>query len=189
VLGGAIATLLLTSLYALRWEPPSRLARLVPQVSAAQTIVEPESELETALPEPIRSVTIEPLAAELAHSFASPIRAAVELPQNILAQHRPKPVMESRLDSESVTGVSGSQAPKPPSVVAAKLETAVIWKPFHSEVSANGFARRLSTQLGYPFKALRAGPARYHVVVEYETEQQRELLQQQVAAITGFNAI
>ena len=69
------------------------------------------------------------------------------------------------------------------------LETAVVWKPFHSEVSADGFARRLSTQLGYPFRALREGPAKYHVVFDYGSEEQREMLRAQVKALTGFSLI
>ncbi len=70
-----------------------------------------------------------------------------------------------------------------------RLETAVVWKPFHSEVSADGFARRLSTQLGYPFRALREGPAKYHVVFDYGSEEQREMLRAQVKALTGFSLI
>ena len=65
-------------------------------------------------------------------------------------------------------------------------EQAVAWKPFHSQVSAAGFARRLSTQLGFPFRAVRAGPAKYQVVFDYTDAAQRELLESQITSITGY---
>ncbi|MFK7915311.1 MAG: hypothetical protein AB8B93_15465, partial [Pseudomonadales bacterium] len=56
---------------------------------------------------------------------------------------------------------------------------------FHSEVSANGFAKRLSLQLGYPFSVIKTGPAKYHVVFSYRAESERELLSAQLATLTG----
>lgn len=163
---GATLTLMVASLIDYRWEPPSRMARDtgtlasdIPQVQNNDRLPEPE-------PAPIRSVTIAPLPAEPA-PLPAPAIAAV-------------PEMAMERDTEQVLE---------PVIAPAAVETAVIWKPFHSEVSATGFARRLSTQLGYPFRAQREGPARYHVVFDYDTEQQRELLHSQVTALTGFDAI
>ena len=64
--------------------------------------------------------------------------------------------------------------------------TATIWEPFHSEISARGFAKRLSLQLGYPFAVSKQGPARYLVVFDYQTDAERSLLEQQIAALTGY---
>jgi len=53
-------------------------------------------------------------------------------------------------------------------------------------VSAAGFARRLSTQLGFPFRAVRTGPANYQVVFDYSNAAERELLERQITSITGY---
>ncbi len=73
-----------------------------------------------------------------------------------------------------------------PEVPAPVTGTAPVWEPFHSEISATGFAKRLSLQLGYPFEVLKQGPARYLVVFDYASERERSLLQQQIAALTGY---
>lgn len=73
-----------------------------------------------------------------------------------------------------------------PEVPAPVTGTAPVWEPFHSEISATGFAKRLSLQLGYPFEVLKQGPARYLVVFDYESDAERSLLQQQIAALTGY---
>lgn len=61
-----------------------------------------------------------------------------------------------------------------------------VWRPFHSQLSAKGFARRLSLQLGYPFEVIKADAAEYLVVFAYEDEAQRDLLSAQVTELTGF---
>ena len=71
---------------------------------------------------------------------------------------------------------------------SARYSSGGVWAPFHSEVSATGFAKRLSLQLGYPFQVTRDGPARYLVVFDYNTDDERELLLQQIATLTGFRA-
>lgn len=178
LLVGAIATLVVSSLATFRWEPPSRL------VVAAPSSLEPVVELgpNVVTPKPIRSVTIDPLPTPAPAPVvqrrplpeAKPVRLLVPEP-SFAIEDMPISPQAGRSDTHAA--------------VETVVETAVVWKPFHSEVSATGFARRLSTQLGYPFRALREGPARYHVVFDYDTVQQRELLQQQVTALTGFDAI
>ncbi|MEE8243736.1 MAG: hypothetical protein V3R27_01970 [Pseudomonadales bacterium] len=64
--------------------------------------------------------------------------------------------------------------------------TAPVWEPFHSEVSATGFAKRLSLQLGYPFEVVKQAPARYLVVFDYASDAERKLLEQQVSVLTGY---
>lgn len=84
-------------------------------------------------------------------------------------------------------------APHPDAVaelVSPDLETPAsgtlsVWQPFHSAASAQGFARRLSTQLGYPFAVSRVAAAEYHVVFAYANEAERRLLESQLSALTG----
>lgn len=61
-----------------------------------------------------------------------------------------------------------------------------VWRPFHSQLSAKGFARRLSLQLGYPFDVVKVDAAEYLVVFAYDDEAQRELLSAQVTELTGY---
>jgi len=174
---GTLAVLALASAKDFSWEPPKR-SDFVEKIALA----EPASLSSSAPARPqIKSVTIEPLQAE-----PEPERS----PQPIVSSAMPKlaqptqapPAQPDTLAEEPVT----APVTKEPNET---LETAVVWKPFHSEVSADGFARRLSTQLGYPFRALREGPAKYHVVFDYESQEQREMLRAQVEALTGFSLI
>lgn len=61
-----------------------------------------------------------------------------------------------------------------------------VWRPFHSQLSAEGFARRLSMQLGYPFEVLKVDAAEYHVVFSYSDDVQRQTLSAQVLELTGY---
>ncbi|HEX7036297.1 MAG TPA: hypothetical protein VF210_11010 [Pseudomonadales bacterium] len=61
-----------------------------------------------------------------------------------------------------------------------------IWVPFHSEMSANGFAARLSRSLDHPFRVERRGPRSYQVVFRYRSEPERQALLAQAADATGL---
>ncbi len=69
---------------------------------------------------------------------------------------------------------------------APVTSTAPVWEPFHSEVSATGFAKRLSLQLGYPVEVVKQAPARYLVVFDYVSDAERTLLEQQISVLTGY---
>ena len=103
---------------------------------------------------------------------------------------------EHDLDSEAPMIVDSllpeTETAPPASEVAlgvhASPSSKTIWEPFHSEVSATGFANRLSLQLGYPFQVTRDGPARYLVVFNYDSDEQRALLMRQIDTLTGYRA-
>lgn len=60
-----------------------------------------------------------------------------------------------------------------------------IWEPFHSLMSAEGFAARLSQQLDHEFRVQRQGAGSYQVVFEAVDPAQRADLLTQIAEITG----
>jgi len=173
---GSLGVLALASVKDFSWQPPKRsdFAELAVANASLATESTSVAEMEPESP-PIKSVTIEPLPAD----------PAPEKP--------PQPLAEARTAEAPPIERAAPTDHLPPYQLdtnnAQPLETAVVWKPFHSEVSADGFARRLSTQLGYPFRALREGPAKYHVVFDYGSEEQREMLRAQVKALTGFSLI
>lgn len=61
-----------------------------------------------------------------------------------------------------------------------------VWVPFHSEMSASGFADRLSESLDHPFRVERRGPGRYQVVFAYRDEEQRREVLSEAATVTGL---
>jgi hypothetical protein len=80
-------------------------------------------------------------------------------------------VAQSAQSAAAAVGVSGSQA---------------VWVPFHSRMSATGFASRLTDSLGHPFDVERQGPGRYQVVFAYADESERAALLEEAAAVTGL---
>jgi hypothetical protein len=64
-------------------------------------------------------------------------------------------------------------------------QLAAVWVPFHSERSADGFARSLSRHFEYPFSVRRAGPGAYQVIFAYASSDQRENMLMEIAELTG----
>jgi len=66
-----------------------------------------------------------------------------------------------------------------------ELPAQSVWVPFRSQMSAQGFAKRLTGQLDHPFAVNREGPGRYQVSFDYESERQRLDVLGQVQSLTG----
>lgn len=60
-----------------------------------------------------------------------------------------------------------------------------VWVPFHSEVSANGFARNLSTRAEHPFTVSKEGPGAYQVYFVFADEIERRTVMEKIEAVTG----
>lgn len=60
-----------------------------------------------------------------------------------------------------------------------------VWVPFHSQMSAEGFATRLSQTLDHEFRVVRQGAGAYQVVFDAANADQRALIMAQVTEITG----
>ena len=63
--------------------------------------------------------------------------------------------------------------------------TQTVWVPFRSQMSAQGFARRLTGKLDHPFSVDREGPGRYQVIFSYANEFERLAVLDQVQSVTG----
>ena len=63
-----------------------------------------------------------------------------------------------------------------------------VWVSFHSQMSAEGFARQLSDQFHHPFAVARQGPGDYQVVFDYGSIDERDALLDEIAAVTGYRA-
>ena len=78
-----------------------------------------------------------------------------------------------------------------PAVFAAPILTELsqeqsVWVPFRSEISARGFAGKLTEQLERPFQVLRGGPGQYLVVFGYQDEAERAEVLAEINALTGY---
>jgi len=60
-----------------------------------------------------------------------------------------------------------------------------VWVPFHSQMSAEGFATRLSQALDHDFRVVRQGAGAYQVVFDASDADQQALIMAQVTEITG----
>ena len=88
-------------------------------------------------------------------------------------------------DAGSVEYVLVEQVPvAPPSGEGV----ATIWTPFYSEISASGFANRLSLVLNQPFEVARSGAGRYSVTFVHDSVEDRDRVLDEVEALTGYRA-
>ncbi len=60
-----------------------------------------------------------------------------------------------------------------------------VWVPFHSQMSAEGFATRLSRALDHEFRVVRRGAGAYQVVFDARDADQQALIMAQVTELTG----
>ena len=89
-------------------------------------------------------------------------------------------------EEESIVDVvseSPKQIPEP-----LPNESMPVWVSFHSQMSAEGFARQLSDQFHHPFAVARQGPGDYQVVFDYGSIDERDALLDEIAAVTGYRA-
>jgi hypothetical protein len=95
------------------------------------------------------------------------------------------------VDRLATTDVDPSAAlePDPPDlrgdVEETDTETASAWAPFHSQMSAEGFAARLTRALDHDFRVERRAPGSYQVVFDAASPDERELLLAEIAEVTG----
>ncbi|HEY5647359.1 MAG TPA: hypothetical protein VIS76_15520, partial [Pseudomonadales bacterium] len=63
--------------------------------------------------------------------------------------------------------------------------TTGVWTPFHSRMSAEGFAARLSRALDHDFRVERQAAGSYQVVFDVSSPDERDILLSGIAEITG----
>lgn len=168
--------------------PP--VANAMVKATEAQIFVPPESQSEPKPepkpePEPELDPEVEPELEQLLNAPAPGSLATATEPESASVVSAAEVAADGPTNAEPAATMESVAT----SDTSEKLEPdsgqLSVWHPFHSEASAEGFARRLSTQLGHPFSVLRVAAAEYHVVFDYADHSERELLQRQVAVVTG----
>ena len=61
-----------------------------------------------------------------------------------------------------------------------------LWEPFHSELSADGFARRLERLTGLDYRVASVGRGRYQVAVAHTDDMDIEVALARIEAATGL---
>lgn len=126
---------------------------------------------------------------------AAPIpEPAGEDVQRLVAEIFEGPARPDGTAQEAAAGTAPRVTPDPTDGRLARLETgaaaharrAPVWVPFHSRMSADGFAERLSDSLDHPFRVERQGPGRYQVVFAYADEAERLALLDEASTVTGL---
>ncbi|MDH3589099.1 MAG: hypothetical protein OEQ74_06820 [Gammaproteobacteria bacterium] len=88
--------------------------------------------------------------------------------------------------AEEVVAVESAQSMGPPRPTV-EMEWFMVWDPFHSELSANAFARRLERITGLDYRVIKTDPARYRVAVGYTSEEQRVANVAAIEEATGLS--
>jgi hypothetical protein len=127
-----------------------------------------------------RSTSISELFADL-ESTAEPadldaVLAGEQLPMELAQPPLQPAVGPAAAPFDAVVESPGMDLPAP---------TQTVWVPFRSQMSAQGFARRLTGKLDHPFSVDREGPGRYQVIFSYANEFERLAVLDQVQSVTG----
>lgn len=124
--------------------------------------------------------------ASPAGTAAEPALAVAEAPDRSAVDSAPVPDPAALPPEPATEPLPRSPEPAPVERLRALSGVEHVWVPFHSEMSASGFAARLSASLDHPFRVERQGPRRYQVVFPYESEPERRALLAQAADATGL---
>ncbi len=107
-----------------------------------------------------------PSAVDIADEQALVEQALAAMQARQMHEQQPAPVDAA---SPAAAQDPDATAPQP----ADHVQWFAVWDPFHSELSANAFARRLERMTGLDYRVVRSGPAKYEVAVAFGSEEER----------------
>lgn len=127
-----------------------------------------------------------PVAARAPAAGLAAPRAVAEPPPAVIA----RPPVASKLaeiepEGDRSPGTASLPMPENLAFDAEDAAEAPVWVPFHSLMSAEGFAARLTRELNHDFQVERQGAGTYQVVFEASDPAQRAALLAQISEITG----
>ena len=91
----------------------------------------------------------------------------------------------SRPDEPPATETGSGQTVHGHRLAATASNASGVWVPFHSRMSAEGFAARLSRELRHDFRVERRGAGSYEVVFDAASDSERRTILAEIEAITG----
>ena len=91
----------------------------------------------------------------------------------------------SRFDEPPASATDTAEPEHGRQLAATAANAAGAWVPFHSRMSAEGFAARLSRELRHDFRVERRGAGSYEVVFDAASDSERRTILAEIEAITG----
>jgi hypothetical protein len=97
------------------------------------------------------------------------------------------PALDAVLDLDGDPGSIVPRALPEPAGPTPLAQTGIapVWVPFHSQMSAEGFAARLSRELNHPFSVERRSAGTYQVVFSARTPAEQDAVLARIAELTG----
>ncbi len=174
--------------------------------ATSSSLFEPAQEAPTAEPEP--TTEREPEAVDQQAPMPQPVEEQAQLEEQIRLAEQARLAEQDRLDEQAAYIALEQAALEPAPALPAPdpiaespssaywVETALaaaerahanqpVWVPFHSQMSAEGFATRLSRALNHEFRVVRQGAGAYQVVFDAADADEQALIMAQVTEITG----
>jgi len=150
--------------------------------TAAESTLEPT--LEPTL-EHSREQTREPIQASAREADQEPVippAAAETLPR----VDDPPPVPVTQVAAEVSENPGDDRAAPAPDADEPARQWHAFWQPFHSEISAEGFRRRLEGVTGLDYRVVSPRPGEYQVAFAYRDEAERQERLAAIEAATGL---
>jgi len=143
-----------------------------------------ESTLEPTL-EHSREQTREPIQASAREADQEPVipPAAAE---TLARVDDPPPVPDTQVAAEVRENPGDDRAAPAPDADEPARQWHAFWQPFHSEISAEGFRRRLEGVTGLDYRVVSPRPGEYQVAFAYRDEAERQERLAAIEAATGL---
>ena len=150
--------------------------------TAAESTLEPT--LEPTL-EHSREQTREPIQASAREADQEPVipSAAAE---TLARVDDPPPVPVTQVAAEVSENPGDDRAAPAPDADEPARQWHAFWQPFHSEISAEGFRRRLEGVTGLDYRVVSPRPGEYQVAFAYRNEAERQERLAAIEAATGL---
>lgn len=150
--------------------------------TAAESTLEPT--LEPTL-EHSREQTREPIQASAREADQEPVipPAAAE---TLARVDDPPPVPDTQVAAEVRENPGDDRAAPAPDADEPARQWHAFWQPFHSEISAEGFRRRLEGVTGLDYRVVSPRPGEYQVAFAYRNEAERQERLAAIEAATGL---
>lgn len=161
----------------------STAAVTVEQTSPTPTPTPSAESTESSTP-PTRTLPVEAVAVQQPTPRVAPARTVAT--QDAVKTAPPAEPLSDTVQTAS-TRQRNEWEPEalPDETTRLQRREVVVWGPFHSEASAQGFAGRLAREIERPFTVRRQGPAKYLVTYVYTQDAERVALDQEIALVIG----
>ena len=170
-----------------------------PPSAAFETLRAPTTGVEPGAPESAAETLAS--AAELPESAAEMLESAADADPPDVTEDAALPPPGAPAENAADAGARlGPLAPAEPTLESllpdwttplalapAQQGWTPIWQPFLSELSARGFAHRLSRLTDFDYRVSRLGAGRYQVELAYDSAEERNALLARIESITGLS--